>query len=147
MATVAAVKAPWHLWAVGVLSLLWNAMGAADYVLTQLGNRAWLESAGMGPEELAYIASFPAWAVAGWAIGVWSCLAGSVLLLLRSRHAYPAFVIALLGIAIVTYFTYAYPAPASFQTAGSQAFNVALWVVTIFLALYARAMARRGVLR
>ena len=147
MATVAAVKAPWHLWVVGVLSLLWNAMGAADYTLTELGNQAWLESAGMGPEEIAYIASFPAWAVAGWAIGVWSCLAGSVLLLLRSRHAYPAFVIALLGIAIVTYFTYAYPAPASFQTAASQAFNAVLWVVTIFLALYARAMARRGVLR
>jgi hypothetical protein len=135
------------LWVVGVLSLLWNAMGAADYTLTELGSQAWLESAGMGPEELAYIAGFPAWAVAGWAIGVWSCLVGSILLLLRSRHAYPAFVIALLGIAIVTYFTYAYPAPASFRTAGSQAFNVALWVATIFFALYARAMARRGVLR
>src|SRR5690606_40224233 len=103
--------------------------------------------AGMGPEEIAYIESFPAWAVAGWALGVWSCLVGSILLLLRSRHAYPVFVLALLGIAIVTYFTYAFPSPASFQTTGTQVFNLVLWGVTIGLALYARAMARKGVLR
>lgn len=147
MATTLAVRTPWHLWAVGVISLLWNAVGAVDYTLTEMGNRAWLESAGMGPDEVAYIEAFPAWAVAGWAIGVWSCLAGSILLLLRSRHAYPAFVVSLLGIAIVTYHTYAYPAPATFQTASAQLFNLVLWLATIFFALYARAMTRRGVLR
>lgn len=147
MATQIAPKTPIHLWIVGVLSLLWNLGGVTDYTLTEMGNQAWLESAGLGPEEIAYLEGFPAWAVAGWAIGVWSCLAGSVLLLLRSRHAYPVFVLSLLGIAIVTYFTYAYPSPASFQTPGTQIFNLVLWLVTIFLALYARAMTKRGVLR
>lgn len=140
-------KAPWHLWAVGITSLVWNGLGALDYTMTELGNRAWLESAGLGAEELAYIESFPAWAVAGWAIGVWFCVLGSVGLLLRRKWAFPAFLVSLAGIAATTYFAYAYPRPDSFETTGSLVLNLVLWAVTIALALYARAMAKRGVLR
>lgn len=140
-------KAPWHLWAVGTVSLAWNGLGALDYTMTELGNRGWLESAGMGAQELAYIESFPAWAVAGWAIGVWFCVLGSVALLLRRKWAYPAFLVSLAGIAATTYFTYAYPRPDSFETTGALVLNLVLWAVTIALALYARALAKRGVLR
>jgi hypothetical protein len=36
MATAAPTKTPWHLWVVGILSLLWNAFGGYDYTMTQL---------------------------------------------------------------------------------------------------------------
>jgi hypothetical protein len=29
------VTTPWHLWIVGVFSLLWNGMGAFDYGMTE----------------------------------------------------------------------------------------------------------------
>lgn len=142
-----AVRTPWHIWVVGVVSLLWNAIGAFDYTMTQTRNMAYLEGAGMGPDELAYLASFPAWANAAWAVGVWFCVLGSVLLLLRSRYAFPAFVASLVGIAVVTIFQFAFPAPASFNGTMALVFAIVLWAVTCGLALYSRVMAKKGVLR
>jgi len=34
------VKAPWHLWTIAIIGLLWNLMGAMDFVMTQTRNRA-----------------------------------------------------------------------------------------------------------
>src|SRR3546814_4715800 len=63
------VKTPWHLWVVGVLSLLWNAVGAFDYTMTKLNDADYLSA--FTPEQIAYFQSFPLWANAGWALGVW----------------------------------------------------------------------------
>ena len=30
------VKTPWHLWVVGIVALLWNAIGALDFTATQM---------------------------------------------------------------------------------------------------------------
>ena len=60
---------PAHLWIVGIVSLLWNAFGATDYTMTMSHNAAYLSAASAA--QLAYVASFPAWAVALWALGVW----------------------------------------------------------------------------
>src|SRR3546814_17451825 len=49
------VKTPWHLWVVGGLSLLWNAIGAFDYTMTKMDNAAYL--AGFTPEQIAYFQS------------------------------------------------------------------------------------------
>ena len=37
-------KTPWHLWVVGVLSLLWNMIGAFDFYMTQTHNAAYLKN-------------------------------------------------------------------------------------------------------
>ena len=47
-------KTPWHLWVVGVLTLLWNAVGATSYTMTRLGM---LEQLGMGETEIAFFES------------------------------------------------------------------------------------------
>ena len=36
------VETPWHLWVVGVVGLLWSAMGAMDFVMTQTRNESYL---------------------------------------------------------------------------------------------------------
>src|SRR3546814_16652880 len=77
------VKTPWHLWAVGIVSLLWNAFGAFDYVMTKLRNPEYM--AAFTPEQQSFFYSFPLWANVGWALGVWGSVLGSVLLLGRSR--------------------------------------------------------------
>ena len=53
MATAASRPTPMHLWIVGILSLLWNAFGACDYTMTEMGNLAWFQMMGLGAEELA----------------------------------------------------------------------------------------------
>ena len=147
MATILPARAPWHLWAVGVISLLWNAMGAIDYSLTELHNQAYFDMGGMTPEMIAYFNGFPAWAVAAWAIGVWSCLAGSIVLLVRSRLAAPAFALSLLGLAVTDYFSIAVAHPAAFDTTASTIFRIVLFAVTVFLTIYAWRMKAAGVLR
>jgi len=68
-------KAPWHLWALALASLLWFAGGANDYVMTRTANAAYLgmaaESMGITVQEiLAYFADYPLWASVCWALGV-----------------------------------------------------------------------------
>ncbi|OZA60779.1 MAG: hypothetical protein B7X78_07865, partial [Sphingomonadales bacterium 39-62-4] len=91
---------PAHLWAVGVISLLWNSFGCFDYAQTKLDPVGYMISMGMGEAEIAYTQAMPAWLSVFWALGVWGSLAGSILLLLRSRHAVTAFAVSLVGLAV-----------------------------------------------
>ena len=61
-------RAPWHLWAVGIVGLLWSGMGAFDYLMTQTENESYM--AQFSPEQLEFFYGFPTWTVAFWAIAV-----------------------------------------------------------------------------
>lgn len=136
------VAAPWHLWLVGIGTLLFNALGVMSYVTTKLGMLADL---GMTPEQIAFMDSYPAPASAFWALGVWGAFAGSALLLLRAKYAVPAMVVATIGLIGTTIYNYALiDVPADMA---APALDVAIWVVTLFLLFYARRMAAAGVLR
>jgi hypothetical protein len=148
MATVQMVRTPAHLWVVGILSLLWNAFGAADYTMTELGHLAWFEMMGLGAEELAWTQSFPLWAVSAWAIGVWGSVIGSVLLLLRSRHAVTAFLLSVLGAAAsFAYQLTAVDKPASMQGGAAVIMPVVILILIAAQWYYARRQAAAGVLR
>jgi len=141
---------PWHLWAVGVLSLLWNMVGITDYTLSQLGNRDWIgaaaENMGITADDMiAYIDSFPAWMHAFWALGVWGAFVGSILLLMRSRYAVWSFAASLLGLAVTTLYRVTTPQPEWMQ--GDVAMNVIIWSIATFLLIYAVSMRNKGVLR
>ncbi len=148
MATAYPASAPKHLWVVGILSLLWNGFGACDYVMSMTGNLAWFEMMGFGAEEVAWALAIPAWAKAGWAVGVWASVAGAVLLLLRSRHAATAFILSLVGsLASFVYQFMATDKPASME--GGAAVIMPLVVVVAIVAqwYYAKRQAEAGVLR
>ncbi len=110
-------KTPVHLWIVGGLSLLWNCFGGYDYVMTQTSNAAYLAKCST-PEQRAFFDSFPLWMEATWALGVWGALAGSVLLLLRSRHAVTAFAVSLAGLALSTLWQFGFSGPTSARFSG-----------------------------
>jgi len=138
---------PKHLWVVGILSLLWNAFGAADYTMTELGSLAWFQMMGLGAEELGWTRSFPAWVVAAWAVGVWGSVAGALLLLARSRHAATAFLLALIGAAAS--FAYQFTAedkPASMEGGAAVAMPVVIMILIVAQWYYARRQAAAGVL-
>ena len=138
-------KTPWHLWAVGVISLLWNAGGVASYLATKLNA---LDAFGMPTETHAYFYGFPAWAVAFWALGVWGSFAGSIGLLLRAKWAVAAFAISIVGLVGTTYYERVVAVvPEALQTTGQTLFAVAIWVITIALFFYARRMTADGILR
>ena len=140
------MKTPWHLWVVGIVSLLWNAGGAFDYVVTETGNQAYLSN--FTPDQLEYFNSFPAWMVAAWATAVWGGVLGSVLLLMRSGLAVLIFALSLLGMVAAMLYSFVLSGVDYLGLMGAAAgwFSLAIAVVAVLLFIYARRMRQAGVL-
>ena len=137
---------PRHLWIVGGLSLLWNAVGAFDYLMTVSQNEAYMSQ--FTPEQLAYFTGFPAWMVAAWAVAIWASVFGSVALLMRKAWAVWLFGLALVGMAVTGLYTYGLSEGVKMMGGvGQWIFTAAIWLIAIGLFFYARAQAQRGVLR
>ena len=151
MATSAETRTPVHLWIVGILALLWNAFGCFDYFMTRTQGATWINQAMSGVDGnkyMAYIDSFPLWASIGWGLGVWLGLAGSILLLMRSRYAVWAFGISLIGALLGIGYQLMNPVDIPEMTRGFNAFVPYLvMLVAAFLAWYAWTEEKRGVLR
>jgi len=138
------VRTPVHLWVVGLISLLWNAMGAFDYSATELRLEFYMSQ--FSEEQLDYFYGFPAWVIAAWAIAVWSSLFGSVGLLLRKRWAVWLFAIAIVGLALTTLHNAVLSNGFELMGNGAVVFTIAIWVIALLLLLYSSRMAGQGVL-
>ncbi|MCP5530950.1 MAG: hypothetical protein H7A44_10980 [Opitutaceae bacterium] len=142
----APTKTPWHLWVVGVLTLVWNAVGAFDFVMTQTQNEAYMKA--FTPEQLEYFYSFPSWVVLCWGIATWGALIGSMLLLLRNRLAHPVFLVSFLAMVITTIHNFVLSDGLQVMGGiGVVIFSAVIFVVALLLVIYAKAMRRRGVLK
>jgi hypothetical protein len=138
-------RAPLHLWVIGILALLWSAMGALDYVMTQTKNEMYMS--GFTQEQLAFFYGLPAWVVAAWAIGVWGGVIGALLLLFRRRLAVWVFLASLLAVVVTTFHNYLLSnGMAIMGDAFSLGFTAVIFLFALGLFLYARAMQKRSVL-
>jgi hypothetical protein len=137
-------KTPIHLWIVGVLALLWNAVGAFDYTATQTKMESYMSQ--FTPEQLEYFYAFPAWMDAAWAIAVWGSLLGSIFLLLKKSWAVPLFGLAILGMAVSSIYNFVLSNGLEVMGSAAGIFTAVIWVIALFLFFYARAMSKRGVL-
>jgi hypothetical protein len=136
---------PWHLWAVGVVGLLWSAIGAMDYVMTQTRNEAYMGA--FTPEQLAFFYGIPGWAVATWALAVWGGVVGSILLLLKKRHAVAVFLASLIAMLITAFQNYGLSNGMEVMgDAFGLGFTALIFLISLALYLYARAMQRKGLL-
>ncbi|MBY5991631.1 hypothetical protein [Ferrimonas balearica] len=139
-------KTPWHLWLIAVVSLLWNAMGALDYVMTQTRNPEYM--AQFSQDQLAFFYGFPAWVVAAWALAVWGGVLGSVLLLMRRALAVPVFLLSLLCMVLTTIHNYVMvDGLAVIGDSFSLGFTAVIFIVALLLYLYAKSLAAKGVLK
>lgn len=141
------MKAPLHLWIIGLVSVVWHLGGAYDYTMTQMKNQNYL--AMLGEPQRQLLDNAPIWFDAAWAVGVWFALLGSLLLLARSRLARPAFGFALIGLIGASVYSFWLASPNAHEITGMFAvwFTVAVAVVLVVLGRYTRAMTRRGILR
>ncbi len=133
-------------WLIALLGLAWNAFGALDYTMTRLRNADWLKGAGDPQAILAWIDSFPIWAQIGWALGVWGSVAGSLLMLARSRHAASAFVVSLVGAIASFGYQFSHP-PGAEAGFGGKAIPLLILIVVVFFWQYCQRAIARGVLR
>lgn len=138
-------KAPWHLWVVGSLAILWNGFGAYDYIMTVTEDAAYLHN--FTPEQLAFFTSMPRWVVFFWALAVWSGFVAACLLLLRSGWASVAYGISLAGMAISFVHNYLLANGAEIYGPAGIVMTIVLAVAAVAQFLYARSMQRIGYLR
>lgn len=130
---------PWHIRAVGALTLVWALYGGVRFMAVQFGI---FDGAGMGSGELAHFASYPVWASAFWALTVWGLVAGGALLLLRSRWAIQSFVVAVIGLIG----TSAYQLSLSVNPFGFEAMPIAMatWIIAVVSILFASMADNAG---
>lgn len=135
-------RAPLHLRIVGGLAVLWNAVGAFDYIMTQTRNESYMSN--FTPEQLEYFYGFPAWVVAFWAIAVWGGVLGSGLLLLGKRVSAPVLLTSFVAMVVTSIHNFVLSDGIAVSGPGGVAFSALIFVVALGLWLYARAMGRRG---
>ncbi len=138
------INTPVHLWVVAIVSLLWNAMGAYDYLATNLRIESYMSQ--FTPEQLVHFYAFPAWMVVAWAVGVWGSFFGSLSLLLRKSWAVWLFGTSIAGLAVSTVYNFILSDGAEAMGSGGVIFTAIIWVIALLLLFYARTMTKRGVL-
>jgi len=137
-------RTPIHLWIVGILSVLWNAGGAFDYIATQYRIESYMSK--FTPEQLEYFYGFPVWMDAAWAIAIWASVLGSLSLLLRKAWAEWLFGLSILGLGTSTVYNFVLSDGMAVMGDGAAVFTAVIWFIALFLFFYAKAMAARKVL-
>ena len=140
-------KAPWHLWVVGVVAILWNAFGCLDFTMTQLQGEVWLRNMKMTEAQIAAFAAMPAWTHVAWAVGVWGGALGGLLLLLRRKLALPVFCASFAGFLAGLLHVYVLAPDASVMPDGVWIMQVVIGLGCVLFILYAWRQSKGGVLR
>lgn len=133
---------PWHLWVVGVVALLWYALGAATIQLAQLALLPGLDAG-----EIAYYAAKPLWLVVFTAVATYGAVLGSILLLLRSKGADPFFALSVFSILISNAVELLNGTSRAYANDGAAIVTLIVACTGLAVWIYAYAMARIGVLR
>ena len=147
--TTMTTRTPWHLCAIGGVSLLWNGFGAYDFVMTTTQGEAYFRASGFDQAMIDYFNAMPSWMYVPWTMGVWGALAGSLLLLLRSRWAVWAFALSLIG-AVVSLIHGLFINPMPPLPPAMALMQYMPWVIVLIAALllwYAWTWKKKGVLR
>ena len=136
---------PWHLWLIGIIGGLWSSMGVISFMLTQMNVEAVMSR--FPPQQRQYFESFPWWAVALWAIGVFGGVIGCLLLLLKNRLAFHALLASVIGTIVCNLGgLFLLGGMEVMRETGALGLTVFPVVFAACLAYYARAMSKKGVL-
>lgn len=138
-------KTPWHIWVVGIVTALWNSMGALDFTMTMSKNEVWMSS--FTEKQLDFFYGFPSWLIFFWAIAVWASLLGSVLLLFRSKLALPVLAASFVSMVIVSVHNFGLSNGLEVMGVGGAIFSGVIFLIALLLVWYAKSMTAKGVLR
>ena len=141
------VKAPWHLWLIGIIAVLFNSIGVFDFVMNIARGASYMESAGMTPAQIAHYQGMPIWMTIVWGIGVWGAFLASILLLLRRKLAFAAFDLSLAAFVINLLYMYVLTDGGTVMGQQMAITNAVIALLLLFFSWYSYAMGKRSVLR
>ena len=143
----APMKTPWHLWLIGGIAVLFNAIGVFDFVMSMAQGAKYQASAGMTPDQIAHYQQMPSWMMVVWAVGVFGAFLASILLLLRRKLALPVFVLSLAAFLVSLLYTYVLTNGGAIMGQQMAITSAVIAGLLVFFGGYSRFMAMRGVLR
>lgn len=144
--TQTTVKTPWHLWVVGVIAVLFNAIGVFDFVMSMAQGAKYQASAGMTPDQIAHYQQMPGWMTVVWAVGVFGAFLASILLLLRRQQAFPVFIVSLAAFLVSLLYTYVLTDGGAVMGKEMAIVSAIIAALLVFFSWYSRFMTQRGVL-
>jgi hypothetical protein len=134
-------KTPWHIWAVGILTLLWNGSGAYTIMMAQAGRLA-----NINADEAAYYAAQPSWFVVATDIALAAAVAAGAALLLRRRAAVWLFALSLSAIVVTNAYDLAAGISRTLVSRGALVVTLIIVTIAVLQLLYSWTMQRRAFL-
>ena len=140
-------RAPWHLWFVGVLLLVWSAASCYSHVMTLTQNAGYFRATGVTPQIAAYFAAVPAWYVVAWTIAAWGGMVATVGLLLRKSWTVWWLAASQLAMVINSVATLVRPEAREVLGKVGSVSSITLIILCPLLVVYSMVLKKRGVLR
>ena len=135
------------MWVVPIILALCYLFPILDFCMVQMENVEYMKKYGFTQEQIDFWFSYPTWAVLGWGVGVFASWLGAILLLCKRGLATPVTLLGLLAYVVAMIRQYGFTNFRELHTEPTFVIaNVIIFVVLLAQLLYARAMARRGVL-
>lgn len=139
------LRTPWHLWVLGIVTLLYGLLAAYDSVQTLAAGEDYMRASSMTDAQLSYFTSTPWWFDTASFVSTWSGLLAAAALLLRKRIA--ALLYAMSAAATFVSAIYLYLLSDGTAAMGDLRYApIVIGTVMALMALYARGLAKRGVL-
>ena len=136
-------KPNFWFWLIGIIALIWNAMGVDAYV-QQAYNTERHQAMYPDPKQLEIVNNLPAWLTAVFAIAVFSGVLGCVLLILRKKLANTLFSLSLLAVLIQTGYNLFMNEVKEFYGAFEYSMLISIPLVALFLVSYAKKSTAKG---
>lgn len=129
-------------WVIGIIALIWNAMGVNQYLQQAYQTDAFKEM--YSEEQLEIINNLPTWYTAMFAIAVFGSVLACVLLLLRKKLATFLFLIALIAVLIQTGYNLFINEGKEHYGGFEYSMLIMIPIFSIFLYYYSKKSADKG---
>jgi len=132
-------------WVIGVIALLWNAMGVYNYLIQAYQTETFTSS--LNETQLALMDSMPTWNTALFAIAIFSGLIGAIFFLMKRKISVTLFLISFVTATIMQlYWLFGTNAIEVFSESMPYAMPIIVIVFCVFLVWYSRDQKAKGVL-
>lgn len=131
-------------WIIGIVALLWNAMGVNAYIQQAYKTDSFKEMFADSPELLKMALEAPTWYTAVFAIAVFGSTLACILLLMRRKLAVTVFFISLVAVLIQTINALFITGELQYYTTFNYSMFIAIPVISIFLYMYSKKVKAKG---
>lgn len=132
-------------WIIGIVALLWNAMGVLNYLAQAYDMEMATEK--LSAEQISFMDALPAWNTALFAIAVFAGLAAALAFLMRKKLAVMLFIVSFVAAAISqVYWLFGTDAPEVFSDHQPYLMPAIIVILGLVFIWYSKKQKDAGVL-